>query len=838
MDEKESRLCEAFAFKFLSAAASRVVTKDDFCSMFSKLSLADKQGLQTAQASAPIDPSSTALQTSKDVLLLVYIFRSQGKNEEALWILCDEKRTGLQSAIAAGSWELMAEKVKLLELCGYWQELWNTCYAVLLDANLARSGSTDIPVFSYGGIGDDFSMWKGLARAASNIGSEQIISKTCDAFKNMTFLSSRNRFLGRLEFELHPLSTARDKSDLLSSLFGYQNQYRASPSNFRDISHFMARIAANEKWPLLLESAKLAEVIAPQSVQSQEAMAIKWIRSELNSLKLDYNVVVSAEHNLSNTVLLETFAANCLRLYQISLQVEQGMPVTERRCGDDAAILAAMACIHLAHQNRSYALLQGTAILEKLLISSMHNYDAILLLVRVYLYQGAVSRAFELYERLDVKNIQAYTLSWTLLTRISTIHPHTSNTKRCDPHILLRDYLLWLQTKLDVSPTILQKHVENDNPMGLCETLQLQHLLRTSNTRFLLAVECDRILWRLNDPDRHKFRVPTIEGNLLLADIRDSAAVPNYEHHGQPAMDQYVRPGPVPSDLWVKLQIGLAHLRHKFSADVADMDVATFLTKWDSDGMPGDLKSNTEQLDDADLVELTDQEFQCLRLSLYLIKALKSMATFFNVWSNWSSNESPLQDLRILRRAEDDIHTAIGEIENAITDCSYWKEVNEQPQWYFESMGWEFFHEYYMEGELIVLYTCFLNIVLLFSMRVTLYATTFPSGETLPESLCNPQFWIGALREISRGVSEKNVEIGSIVRKLQGIYRGGDYVKQMRRKILEEDNSDDSSGFRKALDVCLGGDFVGSCCRTLADSWVDCLDGLIGGIRDANPYEQ
>ena len=190
--------------------------------------------------------------------------------------------------------------------------------------------------------------------------------------------------------------------------------------------------------------------------------------------------MVSHEDTVTeNMDLLEAFVSNCLRLYEVSLSLAPTLPVSERYPGDDAAILAAMGCIHMhANGNRS-ALLRSAFILEKLLLHSKHNYDAILIIVRVYLYLGASTKALEHYSKLDIKNIQFQTLAWIVLDRVSTLHPHKSTKKAqpFDPAHLLEEAVAWiLKSEAQIRSTF-PKYFENDSYINLIDqTISLERM--------------------------------------------------------------------------------------------------------------------------------------------------------------------------------------------------------------------------------------------------------------------------------------------------------------------------------------------------------------------------
>lgn len=72
------------------------------------------------------------------------------------------------------------------------------------------------------------------------------------------------------------------------------------------------------------------------------------------------------------------------------------------------------------------ALIRAGGILEHLCHDSPHNYQALLLLVRVYLLLGAGSLALSTFSKLSVKQIQYDSVAHILFTRLSTVHPHSA----------------------------------------------------------------------------------------------------------------------------------------------------------------------------------------------------------------------------------------------------------------------------------------------------------------------------------------------------------------------------------------------------------------------------
>jgi len=186
---------------------------------------------------------------------------------------------------------------------------------------------------------------------------------------------------------------------------------------------------------------------------------------------------VSVEVSYADKALFERFVSNCLRLFKLSLPLGASLPASERRPGDDAAILAAMGCVHLYNMGEMRALLRAAVILEALLSNSSHNYDALLLIIRICFCLGAVSEGIAHYLKLDIKHIQYLTNSWVLFTRISTIHPHPvqSANPRSDrslnPAALLKNALTWGERNDALAEAGVKKFMQYDSLVNLLKHL-------------------------------------------------------------------------------------------------------------------------------------------------------------------------------------------------------------------------------------------------------------------------------------------------------------------------------------------------------------------------------
>lgn len=223
-------------------------------------------------------------------------------------------------------------------------------------------------------------------------------------------------------------------------------------------------------------------------------------------LKLEYNLVISRDDNTFKNGLLQEFICNCLRLYRLSLKYDLDLPVSDRLPGDDAALLAAMGLIRLYKTRQTYpehnnALLRSIVVLEHILLRSKHNYDALLILVRLYMFLGTGSLAMERYSRLSIKHLQHATISWVLYTHISTIHPHSVTISRAtgggpitiDPGSDMTQALEWHKSASDLSKKYVTSMQENGQWTMSLDALSTSAHIESGFSKLLLLVETKRI---------------------------------------------------------------------------------------------------------------------------------------------------------------------------------------------------------------------------------------------------------------------------------------------------------------------------------------------------------
>ena len=146
--ESERNLLRSLAFKFISKAASEA---------------ADADGIK----------STRAISTLEDILLLIRVYRAQGKYAEAAAFAKDSD-VGIESPLGRNSWELVRLLIEMLELSHKWMESWQLCQQLLVDArDSSYERRFEMTRYSFGKLGDDWKVWQAFITANSRIGNPE-----------------------------------------------------------------------------------------------------------------------------------------------------------------------------------------------------------------------------------------------------------------------------------------------------------------------------------------------------------------------------------------------------------------------------------------------------------------------------------------------------------------------------------------------------------------------------------------------------------------------------------------------------------------------------------------
>jgi N-terminal acetyltransferase B complex non-catalytic subunit len=143
-------------------------------------------------------------------------------------------------------------------------------------------------------------------------------------------------------------------------------------------------------------------------------------------------------------------------------------------------------------------LIQAAGLLEHLIGRSPHNYEALLLLVRIYLLLGAGSLALKTFSKLSVKQMQYETVAHSLLTRISTIHPHAApcteeTEKDFNPQAALKLALSFYQSSEMATTAARTSGLEHGSYLNVEGSIDLHNSLKYSICRKMWVLETRRI---------------------------------------------------------------------------------------------------------------------------------------------------------------------------------------------------------------------------------------------------------------------------------------------------------------------------------------------------------
>lgn len=192
------------------------------------------------------------------------------------------------------------------------------------------------------------------------------------------------------------------------------------------------------------------------------------------------------------TTALKERATQLYSLYQHSLQLSSGsLEPTERGVGDPLLVLVCHTLYEVFERTQQRGhLVDAICVLERALAhDSKHNFQFKLLLVRLYCHPtiGCISRAFQVFKSLDVKQIQLDTLSHLIVSdcvRYAQWQPAIDLTKRAlnfhhmqrdeEPEQTSRAYIEETYTQV-LEFQELQRRLDNSHMKAVCEA-ELNHL--------------------------------------------------------------------------------------------------------------------------------------------------------------------------------------------------------------------------------------------------------------------------------------------------------------------------------------------------------------------------
>ncbi|KAL4906508.1 hypothetical protein BDW74DRAFT_133702 [Aspergillus multicolor] len=575
-----------------------------------------------AAESVPSDPKELlspprAIQTAEELLLLVKIFESQGKHAEIVKTL-DSDNLGIKSRIVQNDWSFIGVKLTSLEKAEMWTE--GLSYA----KELLAIPSTEEEKKAIQER-DDWAVWHLLVTATQKSNNVETTSETQNFISDFIAAQpkSRNAQLARIDLTHSSfLAGALKREDLLSGCQAYFDHSKNKLYCFGDLLGYLPSLDRES-------IAAFVEYASRAAVQNEATGPFKGV-AVINALKLEYCFLLSANSSNVSREKVEDFVSRCLKEYRETERPDRSSaPSTiESQPSDDLCILAAMGLLRFSsswvsskqEEIPDIMLIRAAAILERLIVDSPHNYQALLLLVRLYLRLGAGSLALKTFSKLSVKQMQFETVAHNLFTRLATIHPHSAppidgaEYKDFNPQSAFTQAMIFYLSANATSARHRSNGLEYGSYVNVEGTIELQRRLRQSICRRMWALEVKRVQRLAGGEPVGRYDEMARDPSSLV-DQRTFDAFMNCEAPGQATFEQLMRVGPLPQERWVRS----AQMTDRLSGLLRDMAAQKPISAVpeipELDGLTGASVESEMTLSE---IECTNTNFSLLRLAVYL----------------------------------------------------------------------------------------------------------------------------------------------------------------------------------------------------------------------------
>ncbi|OQD85225.1 hypothetical protein PENANT_c010G02609 [Penicillium antarcticum] len=510
--------------------------------------------ISKAAADVPTNPTELmspprAIQNAEELLLLIKIFEKQDKHDEIIKIL-DSESTGLSSRIVNNDRVFLSSKLNSLGNTERWEE-GLACAKDLLTVPEDEEGRKALKER------DEWKFWNMLIVSTRHLEtSPGLLAETQELIEKFIEFSpkSRNAHLARMDLTLVGIGRDQNTSDdLISACQKYWIQHKHKLYLFGDFRG----ILENREDSLIRQ-------VCEYCMDSVEGKADDVIPL-INAYKMQYFARLSGKDASKSTI--ENLVRNCLDFYEnftllAKTQIKkdnQEASVMESRPTDDFCLIAAMALLRpnkTTGEVGDKSLIRAAGILERLLVDSPHNYEALLSLIRIYILLGAGSLALKTFSKLSVKHVQYETVGHILFTRLGSIHPYSAppyegaEYKDFDPQAAFVQGLdFYRSANLTVSRSLMNG-LREGSYVNLEETIELRNRLNDSVCRRIMALETRRVQ-RLRKGEHLSFHEEIAQSTSPVHDQRSYDAFMNLENHSQPTFETRLRAGPIPKLNWL-----------------------------------------------------------------------------------------------------------------------------------------------------------------------------------------------------------------------------------------------------------------------------------------------
>ncbi|KAM5438271.1 hypothetical protein MferCBS31731_005132 [Microsporum ferrugineum] len=754
--------------------------------------------ISKAAGSVPTDPKDLlsiprAIQTAEELFLLIKIYENQSRNDELVEIL-NSKHLGVTSRIAQNEWLFVTNKLSAIEKSGLWNQAVSFTKELLtLDDSVTADSKPNSKVEER----DDWKVWNLLLLATRKLEKQDIFQEAAELIS--TYIerrpTSRNAQLASLELKLQGVGTGKSTpEEVLSECIQYFKRNQRKIYCFNDLQRYLNNLDTSLYQIFESEVSKIVE-------EGNKSSAIP----RINAYKLEYSFKLSFDNTKVAISNVEDFVCRCLRDFREAGRADAGnTPSTiEAEPTDDLCLLAAMALVRLHGATSGsvvgHVLVQAAGILEHLLLKSPHNYEALLLLVRIYLLLGAGSLALRRFSKLSVKQIQYETVAHNLFTRLATIHPQTAppsidlDRKDYDPQMGLRQALTFYRNAEGATTYSQSTGLEHGSYINVEGSIELRNDLKNSLCRKMWALEVRRIQRLVGGPSTSQYD-KIVLNQSSLSDKRSFGGLMNCEPRGKPAFEEYVRLGPVQKTQAVNVM-------------AATDALFSFLTKAPSKTSKPQLSSYIDLDLDSASNELTQAERENTKIHLLLLKGLSIFTEKLPFDSTTVDNILSKVDLYLEGRLKD-LMTP-GFKTNGTIDLT----PNSTPP--SPAPSWIYLHDTILLLETLMAVSLFVSFII--------KNKSFTSGDAKSK--------LDALRDRIKSVSsEVKVQSQGLKTRISSSGMLGHLVDIVSLRPSGQDRTADSEGSR-SLDVEIEG-LIDSAslelfCGSLMESWENALDGVI-----------
>ncbi|KAE8148562.1 N-acetyltransferase B complex non catalytic subunit-domain-containing protein [Aspergillus avenaceus] len=757
--------------------------------------------ISKAAESVPSDPKELlslprAIQNAEELLLLIKIFESQGRHDEIVKILNSEN-LGIASRIIQNDWSFVGDKLSSLEKAGLWTEgLSYTKSLLAIPTNESERKALQER--------DDWAVWKLLVVSTQNINSQETTAES-EKFINdfrEAMPKSRNAQLARLDLKHSGVLGGTVKAeDLVSACQEYFDQHKNKLYCFGDLRSYLAALD-KESLSNVLEYASKGQV---ENVKSDPYKGV----ATINALKLEYCFALSADGANVSKSQVEDFISRCLQVYRdVERPDRSSAPSTiESQASDDLCVIAAMSLMRFSgtsvssgqEETPDIILIRAAAILERLLVDSPHNYQALLLLVRIYLRLGSGSLALKTFSKLSVKQMQFETVAHNLFTRLATIHPHSAppiegaEYKDFHPQSAFVQALNFYRTTEITTVRHRSNGLELGSYMNIEGTIELQRRLKNSICRRMWALDVRR-MQRLVGGDPMGRHEQVARDTSPLIDQRMYDAFMNCEHPDQPTFEERMRLGPLPREQWVKsarITDQLFDMLKSMSIQ-RPVPVDTALPSLE-DLVPSDASS-----------EMTQSEIESVKVNLSLLKIVSYLnGSKFVTGEELDSCLTQVQEW--LGSKSKDLTMDGAKVSPLVSNTA----ISLQPEAEASAPSWKTFHELYLVLE---------------SLKAVSLMTSAASKKGSKTAKI-PKDRVEQLASSTRQVHES---ARANVRALKSrISESGVLGSMVNLVVAGTGHSEDGAQLRGELDKTLDMAALELFCGELMESWEEALEGLL-----------